>query len=125
MSFYIVVYTAANLVGAVSPAIDDLDHCAFLADFYTERHSQYTIECEEHNKPPKRQTKIPAEDRRNFESYCRSVPANTSGCSDLPNGNIALKCFRGAYVVTRKEWEHHTLRSEPSKVPVERRTKWQ
>ncbi|MVT68364.1 hypothetical protein GPL21_25030 [Bradyrhizobium pachyrhizi] len=88
MSFYVVVYTAAHLIGAVSTPLD-LDQSAATTDHWTERNSHngdddYTFACEEHDKRPKRQTKINLTDRRFFESYCLS---NQLSCEDLPNGH--------------------------------------
>lgn len=87
MSFYVVVYTAAHLVGAVSAPLD-LDTCAATTDHWTERNAangeHYIFACEEHDKRPKRQTKMSVEDRRFYESYCVS---HGLGCEDLPNGD--------------------------------------
>lgn len=88
MSFYLVVYTATHLIGAVSPSLPDLDWCASLEDNYTERHSDrgYTFACEEHDKRPNVQIKIPAKDRRYYQNFC----AGRGKCEELPNGDIVL-----------------------------------
>lgn len=98
MSFYLVVYTAAHLIGAVSPPLD-LDQCAYREDDWIERHSDrgYTFACEEHDKRPKVQIKIPTKDRRFYESYCVS---NGLGCEDLPNGDRAYPGYH-CYTVYR------------------------
>src|SRR4051794_18970221 len=87
MSFYLVVYTAAHLVGAVNVPMD-LDWCASLEDDYTERHSDrgYTFACEEHDKRRKLKIKIPTKDRRYYESYC----LGRGKCVQLPNDDVVL-----------------------------------
>lgn len=110
MSFFVVVYTAAGLIGAVSQPLD-LDRCASLTDQSIEwqgrSETKYRFECEERSKRPKVQTKIP--DRWFLESYCRNVLDNVTSCADLPNGNLEFKGYRCTYVVTRKEIEYpHT-----------------
>jgi hypothetical protein len=90
MSFYLVVYTASHLIGAVSPPMH-LDICAHIEDQWattkatTDGH--YTFVCEEHDKPPKFQVKIKASDRKLFWRNCieRGHP---NQCEDMPNGDV-------------------------------------
>jgi hypothetical protein len=87
MSIFLVVYTAAGLIGAVSKSLP-MDVCETSAMVNADK--PYTFKCEEHKSRPKVQTKIDPEDRRRFESDCFNFYGAVE-CKELPNGDLRIE----------------------------------
>ncbi|WP_407114131.1 hypothetical protein [Bradyrhizobium sp. LMG 9283] len=94
-SMFLVVYTTAHLIGAVSHPLTD-QTCATAQDVWLERMSfrdnarEYVFACEVHRTRPKVQTRIDPDDRAQFESDCFNLHQGLPKCAVLPNGDISI-----------------------------------
>jgi hypothetical protein len=100
MSVFLVVYTSAHLIGAVSYPLPDMDNCQKALDWHTDHRtiyhdgdggkpSRYAFKCEKHKTRPKAQIKINAVDRYLFESNCFKYGLSGK-CDDMPKGYVEI-----------------------------------
>ncbi|MBR1362806.1 hypothetical protein [Bradyrhizobium ottawaense] len=104
---FLVAYTSAHLIGAVSQPLGD-QLCANALGRYGSMGSGiqektrtdpdgnelprevYTVACEKHDRRPKVQTKIDKDTREEFESDCTNLYRDVYDCQQLPNGDVEL-----------------------------------
>jgi hypothetical protein len=107
-SVFLVVYTSANLIGAVSYPLPS-KICGEVVDQRIDWQEQridddpnsprYTFKCEEHKSRPNVQTKIDL--REHFESDCWNLYGGYTKCVQLPNGDAH---FVGGSAGDRTRW---------------------
>lgn len=95
-SMFLVVYTSAHLIGAVSLPLTD-KQCEHARDNWVEFQqsmieskldaaTDYTYACERHANRPKVQAEVP--NRATLESDCWNLLGGLKNCQVLPNGDI-------------------------------------
>lgn len=84
-SMFLVVYTSAHLIGAVSYPLP-VKVCEQYREETSQFYPEYTFACEEHALRPKVQASIP--ERERFESDCRTLYGGMKNCVQLPNGDV-------------------------------------
>lgn len=96
MDFFLVVYTSAHLIGAVSYPLpskkceEAVKERISLEEWRLNQYpdeQRYTFVCEQHKSRPKVQTKIQEGDRERFESDCFNLHGGYPKCQQLPNGD--------------------------------------
>lgn len=86
-SMFLVVYTSAHLIGAVSYPLPQ-QVCEQYRDDKAPFYGEYTFRCEAHAVRPQVQVSIP--ERERFESDCQTLHGGMKNCRQLPNGDVEM-----------------------------------
>lgn len=86
-SMFLVVYTSAHLIGAVSYPLPE-KICEQVRDEWAKLYDDYTFACEEHAVRAKVQVSI--SERERLESDCQILYGGMKNCRQLPNGDVEM-----------------------------------
>lgn len=141
-SMFLVVYTSAHMIGAVSYPLGDqlcanaLGRWTWAGEEILEKKGKnvdgedqyggaYTFACESHRIPPKVQTQIDKQQREQFESDCENLYQSYSeykDCRQLPNGSVEMTQYddnrdnRHSWVVKLDErWKTARLKEQKAR----------
>ncbi|MBR1332821.1 hypothetical protein [Bradyrhizobium ottawaense] len=88
-STFLVVYTSAHLIGAVSYPLPE-KICEQVRDLSSAVYEDHTFVCERQATRPKVQANIDTEHRARFESDCWTLYGGMKNCRQLPNGDVEM-----------------------------------